>query len=123
MEKGLKKKDVILVLIILCVAGLTVLVHRYIGGNGANMVIIKVDGAIQGSYSLSVDKEIEINGGTNILKISNGKADMIEADCPDQLCVHQKEVSLNHESIICLPNRVVVEVESREESRYDAVTN
>ena len=48
---------------------------------------------------------------------------MIEADCPDQLCVHQKKISMNHESIICLPNRVVVEIESSENSEYDAVTN
>lgn len=123
MRKGLKKKDWILILIILCVIVLTLLIRTYIGGRGANRVVIKVNGAIQGVYSLSEDREIEINEGTNILRIKNGEADMVEADCPDKLCVNQKPVSMNHESIICLPNRVVVEVESREESEYDAVTN
>ena len=32
------------------------------------------------------------------------------ADCEDQLCVHQKEITLENESIICLPNKVIVEV-------------
>ena len=123
MGRGLKKKDLILILIILCVAGLTVLAHTYIGGRGADKVVVKVDGVIQGTYSLSEDGRIEINDGTNVIEISNGKADMIEADCPDQLCVNQKAVSRNHENIICLPNKVVVEVESVEESEYDAVTN
>ncbi|MCI9616033.1 MAG: NusG domain II-containing protein [Lachnospiraceae bacterium] len=123
MKTGLKKKDWLLILIILCVAGLTVLAHTYIGGRGANKVVVKVDGVIQGTYSLSEDGRIEINDGTNVIEISNGKADMIEADCPDQLCVNQKAVSRNHENIICLPNKVVVEVESVEESEYDAVTN
>lgn len=123
MGRGLKKKDLILVLIILCAAGLTVLIRTYIGGAGANRIVIKVNGAIQGVYSLSEDQEIVINEGTNILTIRNGQADMTEADCPDQLCVNQKPVSLSHESLICLPNRVVVEVESKEESEYDAVTN
>ena len=86
-------------------------------------MVVKVDGVIQGTYSLSEDGRIEINDGTNVIEISNGKADMIEADCPDQLCVNQKAVSRNHENIICLPNKVVVEVESVEESEYDAVTN
>ena len=36
MKTGLKKKDWLLILIILCVAGLTVLAHTYIGGRGAN---------------------------------------------------------------------------------------
>lgn len=123
MGIGLKKKDVLLALIILCVIGFTVLIRTYIGGAGANRVVIKVNGAIQGVYSLAEDREIKINEGTNILKIKNGEADMVEADCPDQLCVNQKPVSLDHESLICLPNRVVVEVESKEESEYDAVTN
>lgn len=123
MKTGLKKKDWLLILIILCVAGLTVLAHTYIGGRGADKVVVKVDGVIQGTYSLSEDGRIEINDGTNVIEISNGKADMIKADCPDQLCVNQKAVSRNHENIICLPNKVVVEVESVEESEYDAVTN
>ena len=63
------------------------------------------------------------NCGTNILTIKNGKAKMTDADCPDQLCVHQKAASKNHESIICLPNKVVVEVDGSEESEFDAVAN
>ena len=122
MGRGLKKKDLILILIILCVIGLTFLIRTYIGGSGANRAVIKVNGAIQGVYSLSEDKEIEINEGTNILRIKNGEADMVKADCPDQLCVNQKPVSKNHESIICLPHRLVVQVESGEERELDAVT-
>lgn len=123
MKDGLKKKDWILITVILCVAGLTVLVHTFIGGAGTNRVIVKIEGAIEGIYSLSEDREIELNGGTNLLQIKNGQASMLQADCPDQLCVHQKPVSLNHESIICLPNKVVVEVESSANREFDAVTN
>ncbi len=123
MKNGLKEKDWILIAVILCVAGLTVLVHTFIGGAGANRVIVKIEGAIEGIYSLSEDREVEINGGTNLLKIKNGEASMSWADCPDQLCVHQKPVSLNRESIICLPNKVVVEVESSGNREFDAVTN
>ena len=96
---------------------------EFIGGKGASQVTIKVNGEIEGTYSLSEDREIKINDGSNVLQIKNGKAKMIEADCPDKLCMHQKAVSKNHESIICLPNKVVVEVESSENSKYDAVTN
>ena len=96
MKMEFKKKDGILILTILCIAVLTILVHVFIGGKGASKAIVKVNGEIQGVYSLSEDQEIEINHGTNILQIKNGKADMIEADCPDQLCVHQKKISMNH---------------------------
>ena len=119
----LKKNDIILVLIIVIVAMSAFLLHSVIGGKGASCVTIKVQGEIQGVYSLAEDQEIEINGGTNILLIKNGKADMIEADCPDKLCVNQKAVSKNNENIICLPNKVIVEVDSSENSEFDAVTN
>ena len=89
-----KKKDAVLILTVLLIAGAAFGVH-----------------------------EIRINGGTNILTIKNGKAKMTDADCPDQLCVHQKAASKNHESIICLPNKVVVEVDGSEESEFDAVAN
>ena len=84
---------------------------------------MKVDGVLEGTYMLSKDQEISINGGTNILTIKDGKADMKEADCPDQLCVHQKAISKNHESIICLPHKVVVEVESAESGKLDGISN
>lgn len=118
---NLQKKDWILIGIILFVAGLAFLLHEFIGGRGAGCVTVKVDGEIQGVYSLSEDQEIEINGGTNILKIRNSTADMTEADCPDKLCVNQRAVSKSGESIICLPNKVIVTVDSSENSEFDAV--
>ena len=119
----MKKKDGILILLILVVAATAYLGHQFIGGNGGNVVKVKVDGKVTGTYSLDKDQTIEINGGTNQLRIKNGKAKMIDADCPDQLCVHQKEASKNHESIICLPYKVVVEVENGESSVFDAVAH
>ena len=94
-----------------------------LSGDGADTVTVKVDGKVTGTYPLAKDQKIRINGGTNILTIKNGKAKMTDADCPDQLCVHQKAASKNHESIICLPNKVVVEVDGSEESEFDAVAN
>ena len=46
---------------------------------------------------------------------------MKSADCPDQICVHQRAISKNGESIICLPNKVVVSIEGAEDSQIDVV--
>ena len=117
----LQKKDWILIAIIVFVAGLAFLLHGLIVGKGAGCVTVKVKGEIQGVYSLAEDRVIEINDGTNILKIRNGTADMAKANCPDKLCVNQRAISKNGESIICLPNEVVVTVDSSENSEFDAV--
>lgn len=118
-----KKKDAVLILTVLLIAGAAFGVHEFAGGDGADTVTVKVDGKVTGTYPLAKDQKIRINGGTNILTIKNGKAKMTDADCPDQLCVHQKAASKNHESIICLPNKVVVEVDGSEEREFDAVAN
>ena len=119
----MKKYDKILAAIVLTAAIVVFLVHNMLGDNGADIVTVNVDGKVTGTYSLIENQTIEINGGSNILKIEDGVADMIEADCPDKLCVKQKAVSKNKESIICLPNEVIVEVKSDEDSEYDAVVN
>ena len=123
MNNRWKRNDLILILGIICIAAFAYLLHERMQNVDDGIVVVKVDGEEKGTYRLSEEQTIEINGGTNILQIKEGKADMTEADCPDKLCVHQKAVSKNGESIICLQNTVVIEVKSSEQSVYDAVTN
>ena len=80
-----KKKDAVLILTVLLIAGAAFGVHEFAGGDGADTVTVKVDGKVTGTYPLAKDQKIRINGGTNILTIKNGKAKMTDADCPDQL--------------------------------------
>lgn len=122
MQFNIKKKDWILIGIIVAIALLSFLMHQLLQDAGSGKVVVKVDGAIEGVFDLGDDQKITIND-SNIVVINNGKATMVEADCPDQLCVKQKAISKNHESIICLPNKVVVEIVSQTESTMDAVTN
>ena len=72
--------------------------------------------------SLSENQTIPIKDSkgnvTNVLEIKDGKAKMVEADCPDKLCMHQKSISSENENIVCLPNRVVVTV-TGEDKGYD----
>ena len=80
--------------------------------------------AVYGTYALGEEQEIPIvqdGVTTNVLTIRDGRADMTEADCPDKLCVHQKAISKNHEMIVCLPNKVVVEVTGSEENGFDSI--
>lgn len=119
----IKKKDWILIIMILLVALSAFIMHHALQKTGSGQVVVKINGAIEGTYDLNDDRKILINDGSNVLVIKNGKADMIEADCPDKLCVEQRTISKNNESIICLPNEVVVEIKSTSESQLDGMTN
>ena len=77
-----------------------------------NTVRVTVDGRLFGEYSLLENTTVEIvNGdGYNLLIIQDGKAYVDTASCPDGICSSHRPVSHNGESIICLPNKVVIEI-------------
>ncbi len=75
-------------------------------------VKVTVDGKIYKTYSLSqnITEDIRIGEYNNRLVIRDGKAYIEEATCPDGICVDHSPIFRNGESIVCLPQRVVVTV-------------
>ena len=88
---------------------------------------ITVDGEEYGTYSLAKNQTIKINN-TNVCEIKDGQARMISAECPDHLCMKQKAIDEKGGTIVCLPNKVVIEGEKStefdgtDEISIDAVT-
>ena len=124
--KRLQKRDILLIGGLLLAALPAWLFFAVFGKKAGAYVTVTVDGEIYGTYPLAVEQTIDIKKDavtTNVLVIADGRADMKEADCPDQLCVHQRAISRSKESIICLPNKIIVEVDSHQNSQYDAVSN
>lgn len=76
--------------------------------------VVYIENDVVAEYPLSIDGEYEINNGTNILKIENGKAYMLYAECPDGWCKNQGKIYLSGERITCLPNRVMIVIEEGE---------
>ena len=118
----MKKNDWIFVAVILVLAGIGFLIYTNLGKRTAGIVKVTVDGELFGTYSLENEQEIQIND-TNYMVIRDGHADMTEADCPDQICVEHLSISKNKETIVCLPNKVIVEIVGGEEVEIDAVAN
>lgn len=124
--KQMKKNDFILLAVII-VAALAAFggVSLYSAiSTRASEAVVYLDGEEQGRYPLSEDTTVEIRqeSGYNILQIRDGKADITEASCPDKVCVNHRAVSGQGESLVCLPNKMVVEIENGRESGVDAGT-
>lgn len=117
----MKKKDIIVIVSILLVALFAFLAVELTKEAGSE-VIVKVDGVEVARYSLLVDNEYELNGGTNILCIKNKEAYLIDAKCPDHLCVKQGKISKNGETITCLPYKLTVTVTGGENPEVDLVS-
>ena len=123
----MKKKEAIFIASILVIAGILGLGFRISGQRSHNTIRITVDGKEFGTYSLSKDQVIHI-GDTNVCEIKDGQARMISAQCPDHLCMKQKAIDEKGGTIVCLPNKVVIEGEKSTDSKktdepvIDAVT-
>lgn len=65
-------------------------------------------------------------GGFNTIRIADGKIGIIDADCPDQLCVKMGMISSTAYPISCLPHRLVIQIEddtaNKEDPPIDAIT-
>ena len=120
----MKKKEKLFILAILLLAALLWLALQLFGSQEYGRIRISVDGEEYGTYSLSEDQIITIND-TNICEIKDGKIKMTDASCPDHLCIKQGAVDARGGTIVCLPNKVVIEGVrdgSSDEPQIDAVS-
>ncbi|ONI46578.1 hypothetical protein AN640_00690 [Candidatus Epulonipiscium fishelsonii] len=115
----MKKNDVLLIFTIGVVIVLTFIGFNAFAPEG-DVVNVIIDGDQYGTFPLNKDQIVDING-TNTLEILDHTARMIHANCPDQLCIYQLPIDENGESIICLPNKMILEVVGDKNSEYDAI--
>ena len=118
------RNDIILGIAVIVLAAGIWLTTELLKKEGS-FAVVTVNGAETARYSLEEDSEIRLeseNGGYNILVIKNGKADIIEASCPDHVCVDQRAVSKTGEAITCLPNKTVITIDGEEEAEIDFVS-
>ncbi len=101
--------DALLIALLLAAAIIAAVVIRSSQGAGES-VVVSVDGERVLEAPLDADGEYALADGGNILVIEGGEAYIRSADCPDKLCVNMGRISLEGERIVCLPNRVIVEI-------------
>ena len=121
--KMLKRNDVIMTGIVLLIA-LVSLGFFFLNKKEGSAVVITVNGEIYQQTELEQNNIIKIaqeNGDYNEVVIQDGYVWMTDADCPDKLCVKHNKIHYNHETIVCLPHKVVVEIIGGEENNVDII--
>ncbi len=105
------KRDLILILVF-CLAAFIALLAVRSGRKEGSLAQIRIDGKLYGNYPLAKEQTVMIRGEdfVSTLMIREGAADLIEADCPDQICVNHRPVRYRGETIVCLPHKLVVEI-------------
>ncbi|MCD8047047.1 MAG: NusG domain II-containing protein [Clostridiales bacterium] len=101
-----------------------VLLSRMGGQSDSLTVVIRQDGEVVATLPLEEDAAYTVqreDGAVNRVVIEDGAVYMEEASCPDRLCVKQGKIRYAGDSLICLPNRVVVEITGQDDLGLDAV--
>ena len=149
MKQFIRKADIIL-LIVLVVLGLAVsaaLAFNASDGSGGSEVVIKSGGKVIGRYPLNNDTRLEIPAPSgvnyddpshyalseddectqytyyNVVKIEDGGVSVTGASCKNHVCVRHGSISKSGQSIVCLPNRLIVTIEDKSGGNYDSITS
>ena len=64
---------------------------------------------------------IEYGSGKNVILVEHGRIKVVEASCPNRLCVRQGWLQ-SARPIVCLPHRLVIRLDRHVDLGLDAVT-
>lgn len=125
----MKRADLILILILAAIALSAIGIMRFAqqrASEKADVLLaeIYVEGALFKTVNLSVPDVIEIktDKGYNFLRIEEGKINMFDADCRDQICVKTTPAKAPGDTIVCLPHEVLIQIKGSSGGELDAVS-
>lgn len=120
--KKKRREDLLLAGSLLLLAGILFFLLRP-GGQGA-WAVVTADGAETARYPLDEDRTVRLGDGAdyNILQIAGGAAAVVEANCGDHTCVRTGEISREGERIVCLPHKLIIQIEGGGAPAFDAST-
>ena len=87
-------------------------------------VLIEAGGRVVGDFSLGEDRLIPVDGklGTTRVKIADKAVRVLDSPCPRKICVESGPIRRSGETLVCLPNRVVIRIKGGDERSVDAVS-
>src|SRR5574344_905788 len=108
----MNKKDFILIFFIILLAMISYLIMD--NKNIGSYALISYDGKLVIKVPLNINEEYKVDGvlGEVLIKVYNNKIKVTKENSPRHLCSKQGYISKQGEILICLPNKVVIEIES-----------
>ena len=123
-EKNKMKRDLLFIVIAAVIAAALYFSGVLSPGDKGAWAVIYIDGKEEGRYRLDSEEDFTIStdSGENHVVITGGKVSVTDADCPDKLCVKQGEIDRQGQTIVCLPHKLVVEIEGGEPPEFDVIS-
>lgn len=117
----LKKLDIVIIVFLLILSFTPHLIFSKTASKDykSTYAHIKISGKVYDNIELSSFKgektlDIETSHGTNTIRIKNDSIQIVHADCNDELCVKQGSISKVGQTLVCLPNELIIEIKGDE---------
>lgn len=114
----MNKQDKILIIIVLFIVGIIFIFFKLFEKKDNLFAYVYYEDKVVLKIDLAKEETIyEVNGYNGIVKISagNNKVKVLEEDSPLHICSKQGYITKSYESIVCLPNKIVVKIKSNDE--------
>lgn len=112
-----KKLDKIIIMVCLSISVTIFAILKYNSSRGYNekYAEINVNGKLYKKIQLREDKSREIVNiktkyGFNAIEIEKGKIRILDADCPDKVCVKDGFKSKVGDVLVCLPHKIIINI-------------
>jgi len=111
---------VIVILCALCLSSFLIISYQ---NTGEIVEIFHNDQRIN-QIPLHLDTELKLQGTMSELKviIQDKKVWVQESGCPNKTCMKMGKISKSGQSIICLPNQILIAIKGDHQPKYDSVT-
>lgn len=122
----LKPGDIIIIVLLMLLSFTPIIIFQAVTADQSEAVtyqaIVKVDGKILKTFDLKEDQDPytytyeDPDGDYNLIEIAGSRVRISEASCDDQVCVRQGWIAKAGQSIVCLPHKLVIEIQASDGS-------
>lgn len=109
----MKKKEIVIVIIALVIAGLSYLTISFLSKNKSNVSVENASGDVLLTFNINKDDYYTLTGeyGTFNIEVKDGQCRAVNVECPNHNCEATGWISSrNPIPIICIPNNIVVKI-------------
>lgn len=119
-RKLLRLRDVF---IIVSIIGAVFVFYALLPDGGGETAVVSRDGSVIAEIPLNVSGEyIFPEVPDMVFTAGDGTVSVTESNCGDKTCMRTGKISHRGEAVICVPNKIIVEIKgSTQESGVDAV--
>ncbi len=125
----IKKWDIVLLAALLLLSLLPEGVFILSGSDrtlAGTKAVVQVNGSVYKEIPLSEHHgtdtfTIQTNSGYNTVVVNEQEIGIVEADCPDKICVSEGFISQPGATAVCLPHKVMIEIQSTDTEEPDII--